>query len=98
MRRMEAMEQIRVEYEQRAAAQMHEAFASAGATPPRSWRRGEDEGEDEGRQEGGQEEGEEEEEEGLGTMLASGGRALRKSLSFRGSSGGGGSGDGGGGS
>ena len=98
MRRMEAMEQIRVEYEQRAAAQMHEAFASAGATPPRSWRRGEDEGEDEGRQEGGQEE-EEEEEEGLGTMLASGGRALRKSLSFRGSSGGGGGGgDGGGGS
>jgi hypothetical protein len=91
IRRMEAMEQLRTEYEQRAAEQMHEAFAS-NANDSRlngilngSWGSGD-------RQHVAQlhpEDGlvvEAVEDDGLGTMLASGGRALRKSLSFRGSS------------
>ena len=108
IRRMEAMEQLRTEYEQRAAEQMHEAFSSNEGTPTRlggllsgAW------GADDRSQQ--QEEAEEAagaaddelvggsaaqqseggpdgvDDDGLGNMLASGGRALRKSLSFRGS-------------
>ena len=110
IRRMEAMEQMRIEYESRAAEQMQEAFGSNQSTPTRrgsvagvaamlsgglvevagGW----------GAQPGGGElEGDEAlldeaagaaadgdaDEDGLGGMLAGGGRALRKSLSFRGS-------------
>lgn len=94
IRRMEAMEQLRTEYEQRAAEQMHEAFASnptASTSPIRlgsilngSW--GADDRQCAELQQADDATGVVAVgDDGLGTMLASGGRALRKSLSFRGS-------------
>ena len=92
IRRMEAMEQLRTEYEQRAAEQMHEAFAShandsrLGGILNGSWGASDRQRVAELHQ---TEDGlvEHVEDDGLGTLLASGGRALRKSLSFRGSGG-----------
>ena len=92
IQRMEAMEQLRTEYEQRAAEQMHEAFAShandsrLGGILNGSWGASDRQRVAELHQ---TEDGlvEHVEDDGLGTLLASGGRALRKSLSFRGSGG-----------
>lgn len=93
IRRMEAMEQLRTEYEQRAAEQMHEAFASSandsrlGGILSAPWGAGDRQHVTELQQPEDGFVGEAVEDDGLGTMLASGGRALRKSLSFRGSGG-----------
>ena len=110
IRRMEAMEQMRIEYESRAAEQMQEVLGSNQSTPTRrgsvagvaamlsgglaevagGWGGQSGEGDEAllageaGPGDVGAEH-EDADQDGLGGMLAGGGRALRKSLSFRGS-------------